>query len=362
MRSLVEHIADYILIVDREHRIQFLNRTVEGLRMEDAIGRPAYEFAAPEFREPTRSALEHVFTTGESITYEVRAMGHNGETAWYSTRAVPLPTEGAITEVMLIAADVTERRSLEAKVRQQQKLEAIGTLAAGVAHEVNNPINGIMGCAELMKRRLDPGSDLVRIADTIIQESQRVASIVKSLLTFARQGREPYQLASMDQIVEATLALIRASFTADAIAIEVKAEPGVPTVCCRSQQIQQVLMNLLTNARHSLNHKFGPSSSDKRVIISVTRRERDGRRFVRTTVEDFGVGIEAKIIDRVFDPFFTTKDLGEGTGLGLSVSHGIISEHGGDLTVESQAGEYAKFYVDLPLDPGEAVGTGSILG
>ena len=138
----------------------------------------------------------------------------------------------------------------------------------------------------------------------------------------------------------------------DQIDLQVDIPEDLPKFKCRSQQIQQVLMNLMTNARDALNARYPDYSPQKQLRVSARLLEKDGRRYIRTTVEDFGTGIEPEIRDRIFDPFFTTKPKETGTGLGLSISYGIVRNHRGELILESEPGQYTRFHMDLPVDNG----------
>ena len=243
-----------------------------------------------------------------------------------------------------------QRLAIEAQMRHKQKLESIGTLAGGVAHEINNPINGIMNYAKLIRKRLDPDSPLCEFADEIGHESDRVAKIVRNLLSFSRQDKESHSPARIADIVEDTVSLIRTIIRRDQIVLEVEVPGDLPKIKCRSQQIQQVLMNLLTNARDALNERYPEYDPDKIITVTVRPFEKEGRQWLRTTVEDHGAGIPDEIRGRLFDPFFTTKDRTKGTGLGLSISHGIIQDHHGELSVECEAGRYTRFHIDLQVD------------
>ncbi len=251
-----------------------------------------------------------------------------------------------------IGINITERKRLEAQVRHQQKLESIGTLAGGVAHEINNPINGIMNYAQLISDRLESGNPLREFSEGISKETERVASIVHNLLSFARQDKQAHSLASIVDIINNTTALIRTIIRRDQITLELEVPENLPKIKCRSQQIQQVLMNLLTNARDALNARYHEHDPNKIMIVSVRTFEKDGGNWLRTTVEDHGIGIPEEISERLFDPFFTTKDRSRGTGLGLSISLGIVQDHHGELSFDCKNGEYTRFQLDLPVDNG----------
>ena len=309
--------------------------------------------------------------TKQLRTFELRMLGRGGCQFWASLDCVLAPDpEGDGLRIRCSLADITlrkraeqEKTAMAAQLQQAQKLESIGTLAGGVAHEINNPIHGIMNYAELISDGLGVGSPLAEYARGIIHETERTAAIVRSLLAFARHGDESHGPEQMNDIVGSTLSLVRAVMRHDQITLAVDVPEGLPFVNCRAQQIQQVLMNLLTNARDTLNQKYPEYHPDKAVTITARLIEKQDGSWVRTTVEDRGMGIDPEIRDRIFDPFFTTKDRAIGTGLGLSVTHGIVRDHGGELHVESEPGEYTRFHLDLPVaevqparvrDPGPA--------
>jgi len=262
-----------------------------------------------------------------------------------SVLCVPVKEAGCLN---LYGRDVTEHRKMEAHMRQQQKLESIGTLASGVAHEINNPINGIMNYAQLLGDRLPTDSPLRQYADDILKETDRVALIARNLLAFARNEKQSHSPARLKDIVDAALSLIQAVFRHDNIVLETDVPADLPRVNCRSHQIQQVLMNLLTNARDALNERYAGAGPNKVLRITARELDRNGQKWIRTTVEDRGTGIASVVMANVFDPFFTTKSQGMGTGLGLSISHGIVTEHDGNILIESEIGQYTRVHVDLP--------------
>src|SRR5690606_16192230 len=230
-----------------------------------------------------------------------------------------------------------EKRQLEAQLRQQQRLDSIGTLASGVAHEINNPIQGIMNYAELIHANSGQRELVEEFASEIDHESNRVAAIVRNLLAFSRQDAtaEPED-ASLGAVVEATLSLIHAVLRRDHIRVVVAIEPELPQTRCRAQQIQQVVMNLVTSARDALKSRYPEYDERKKIEIAVERSDRPD--WLRISVRDWGPGIPPEVLPRIFDPFFTTKDRNEATGLGLAASHGIAVEHGGELPVETEPG------------------------
>ncbi len=246
-----------------------------------------------------------------------------------------------------------ERARLEAQLRQEQRLNSIGTLAAGMAHEINNPINGIMGYAQLIQDGLESGDgELGEYAAGIICETNRVTTLIRDLLRFAeprKQGRRP---ARMCDIVTAACSLVLPALRTDQIAVDVHVPEQLPKIRCRSRQIQQVLTDLLMNARDALNQKYPGHDDGKRITISATLIAKDDQPWLRTTIEDCGIGIAPELLPSIFDPFVTSKDRAVYTGLGLSVSHGIVRDHDGQLTVESRKGVFTRLHLDLPVESG----------
>lgn len=313
-----------------------------------------------EERERGNELIQRAMDSRERGDYDQRFLFPDGSIGYYHSTFQGVYDEGGnLISIVGTVLDITERKRLEqeravmeAKLRQQQKLESIGTLAGGVAHEINNPVNGIMNYAQLIQDRLPADSPLKEFTGEILHETQRVAEIVRNLLTFARDERQSHSPARIYDIVESTLSLIRTVIRHDQIGLVVDVPEDLPEVKCRSQQLQQVLMNLVTNARDALNQRYPSDDPDKVIRLTARLNEKEGRRWVRVTVEDHGTGITPEVRERMFDPFFTTKPRDRGTGLGLAISHGIVKEHRGELTVETEPGKLTRMHVDLPLDNG----------
>ncbi len=274
-----------------------------------------------------------------------------GQECILRVRLTPLRDEGgAVSGALATVEDVTEQRRLQEQLIQSAKLASIGQLAAGVAHEINNPLNGIINYAQLLLNKAEPGGRQARFLEGILREGDRVTNIVRDLLTFARAENEAHSPAHVPDILRATLTLTDQQLRKDSIILEIEKQPDLPQIKCHSQRIQQVFLNLISNARYALNARYPKNDPNKRLTICIEQVEKEGQPYVRTTFHDQGVGIPAQNLPHVFTPFFTTKKPGNGTGLGLSVSYGIIQDHHGDIQVESVEGEYTIFQVDLPVD------------
>jgi len=228
------------------------------------------------------------------------------------------------------------------------QLSSLGELAAGVAHEINNPINGIINYAQLLADDVED-SEMIELLERIIKEGERVAVIVTNLLFFARQREADAEEVSVETVIEDSLALVKHQFKKDGIVLEEHIHPALSMIHVNPQQLQQVFLNLFSNARHALNQRYTGGDPNKKLTIRCSEVLREGKAYVRAEVTDLGTGIPEEIVGNIFDPFFSSKEPGEGTGLGLSISHGLIRDFEGFLGVESTLGERTTFTVDLPV-------------
>jgi signal transduction histidine kinase len=240
---------------------------------------------------------------------------------------------------------------IAAPLLHKQKLDSLGTLAAGVAHEINNPISGILNYAQLMKHAMAEGGEERRFVDEIEREAKHVAAIVRNLLHFGRADETEPVATEVLEVIQNTLALVRTLFEKEDITIRVQVDDDMPVIVCRLQQLQQVLMNLVMNARDALNRRTTDRGEEKEIVIRARSVPAGKSGSVVFEVTDNGDGFDAAVAERVFDPFFTTKPHGEGVGLGLSISHGIVHAHGGTLSCESAPGRKTCFRVELPWTP-----------
>ncbi len=353
---IVSTSQDLIALLNRDYVYEAVNESLLDAHKktrEEIVGRKIAElFGESIFREVIKPRFDQALC-GRTMHFQ---MTHNYAGAGRRTMDItyfPVFDEmGKVVGIVLNGRDVTETRKLEEQLIQSQKIESIGTLAGGVAHEINNPINGIMNYAQLILDRVGADSPAMEFAQEILNETERVSKIVKNLLTFARHEKQSHSPAHLEGLLSAVLSLINTVMRHDQITLELDIPKSLPKFKCRSQQIQQVLMNLVTNARDALNERYPGYDRDKVLRISARLIMKDDVRFIRTTVEDNGLGIPAEIMDRIFDPFFTTKPKESGTGLGLSISYGIIKGHHGELMAESEPGRFTRFHMDLPVDNG----------
>ncbi|MFL6254424.1 MAG: sensor histidine kinase [Pyrinomonadaceae bacterium] len=268
--------------------------------------------------------------------------------------------------IIFIVRDLAARRRLEAEreqMRQQlyqtSKLASLGELSAGVAHEINNPLNGVINFAQLLKDEGTGRTDFERgMLDGIIEEGERIAGIVRGLLMFARHDEQQVGRVPFGECVTSALALFGRQFEKDGIRVEQDVPEDLPPVRADRSRLRQVVLNMVSNAQHALKSKReGPVG--KLFRISAQRVERGGREFVRAEFYDNGVGIRREDLEKVFDPFFTTRRDSGGTGLGLSISFGIVHDYGGTIRAESEPDEFTRFVIELPADETEVGGDGA---
>ncbi|MEA1901589.1 MAG: ATP-binding protein [Thermodesulfobacteriota bacterium] len=322
---------------------------LEGKKLRDILSkeeaRACITFNKEIFREKKQIRTEQWLKNGKEEPH-----------AFYVVRTPKLDNNGNIEYVVCTAHDITERKrmekekkKLEARLRQAQKMEAIGTLAGGIAHDFNNILFPILGYSEMLMNDAPDNSDLKRDLSMIFNGTKRARDLVKQILAFSRQREYDLKPIKVHLVVKEALKLIRSSIpaTIDIMQNIIDCE----LVMADYTQIHQVAMNLLTNAYHAMEKKGGK--------LKVTLKEVDLRAddlkgmppgtYVRLTVSDTGIGMDQSTIDRIFDPYFTTKKEGKGTGLGLAVVHGIIKSHGGHISVYSEPGKGSEFHVYLPV-------------
>ncbi|HET8562827.1 MAG TPA: ATP-binding protein, partial [Candidatus Binatia bacterium] len=246
-----------------------------------------------------------------------------------------------------------ERLSLEQHLRQSDKLASVGQLAAGLAHEIGTPLNIIGGRAEYLLRRPRSQNELIDNLHVIRSQMDRIAGIVRQLLEFSRRSEPAFRRIDVSHLLHKVTNLLQHQLSEKSIRVEITTADALPSLRADPDLLQQVFVNLFLNSLHALS-----AGGTIRISSEITRNGNgtgtvtsgDGADCLRITFEDNGAGISPEQIGQVFDPFFTTKDIGEGTGLGLSVSYGIIKDHGGEIQVESEVGRFTRFIIDLPLD------------
>jgi signal transduction histidine kinase len=339
-RALFEQARDGIGVVRlSDHRLVEANNQVceiLGVSQQDCINQDVGELFPTD-----------IHSSGES---ELIIQTPKGQPRPVAVSFTPLATGGE--EVMIMSMrDLSPRKKLEAEREEMQrqlyqssKLASIGELSAGVAHEINNPLNGVINFAQLLKDEETPRSEFEQqMIDGIIDEGERIAKIVRGLLTFARADTHELRHVHFADSINTSIALFGRQFEKDGITVEIDLEPDLPLVRADGSRLRQVVVNMISNAHQALKAK--PADSDERKIFRISAR-RTGE-TVRVEFYDNGVGIRREDLGKVFDPFFTTRRETGGTGLGLSVSFGIIRDFGGTITVESEEGKFTRFIVNL---------------
>jgi PAS domain S-box-containing protein len=253
-------------------------------------------------------------------------------------------SSGRVTHFVGVERDITEDLRIRDQLVHSERLSAIGELIAGVAHEINNPLQTIIGCTELMLD--EPDASNRNDLELVRKEAMRAGQIVRNLLAFARRGASDRTATDLNELVRATAALREYHLRQVNIELDVRCDPTPLTVLVNREEIRQVILNLLLNAEHAI-----ASSGVKGGSIVMTTYARDGMHTVEVT--DSGPGISPDLRGRIFEPFFTTREVGEGTGLGLSISHGIASSHGGSLVLLDSASG-ARFRLSLPIPATDA--------
>ena len=355
-RSLVENIDLGVTLIDSAHKIIMTNGAQGRL-----FGKPVAEFVGREcFREfeKRETICPHcpgvqAMSTGQPAEVETQGIRDDGTSVDVRIQAFPtLGQDGTATGFIEVVEDITEKKKLEAQLRQAHKMEAIGTLSGGIAHDFNNILGIIMGNTELALDDIPEWNP----AYSSLQESRkaclRAKDLVKQILTYARRTEHEKRPTEVAPIVKETLKLLRSSIpTSIDIQEDIAAETSV--VMADAVQIHQVLMNLCTNAAQAMEDM----GSVLQVALTNVELDEDAIEqfpdlkpgpYVRLTVRDTGCGIKPEIMDQIFDPYFTTKGLGEGTGLGLAAVQGIVKSHGGSVSAYSEPGKGTTFHVLLP--------------
>ena len=359
-RALFEHARDGIGVINAgSHRLIEANSKfceVLGCKPQEVVGRRLEEILrTPDAQRP--ALVSEVIDGGKSGEGEMSILTTGGATLPVSFSFHSLSTDGEEELLTLIIRDLSPRKRLEAEneeiqrqLFQSSKLASLGELSAGVAHEINNPLNGIINFAQLLKDEPAERSEFERqMIDGVIEEGERIAQIVRGLLTFARTDSQELRRVRVEDAVNASIALFGRQLEKGGIRVEVELADDLPPVRADASRLRQVIVNLISNAHHALQEKRDAPGEQKVFRISARRVVgAAGSAVVRTEFYDNGKGIRREDLSKVFDPFFTTRRETGGTGLGLSITFGIVRDHGGTITVESEEGKFTRFTMDLP--------------
>ncbi len=352
LRTVLEASGDYIIMLDMKHEIRFINRTEPGTNRSAIIGKPLFTLVDPSEQERVRSHLDRILAGAERQEYETFYRRPDGSERHFYSVAVPLVSAGEVVGTVVNSRDVTEYRELEQQLRQAQKMEAIGQLAGGVAHDFNNQLTGIMNYADLLREDLsDPTHRLY--ANMILRAGERAADLTAQLLAFSRKGKFRVVEVDVHKTIAEVVSMLERSIdkritTSQDLAADSSITMGDPT------QLQNALLNLALNARDAL-----PEGGKITMATEVITADQDfirehphnvaPGRYLAVKVSDTGIGMSPETQRHIFEPFFTTKDTGAGTGMGLAAVYGTIHNHNGTIEVQSRLGKGTTVTIFLPL-------------
>ncbi len=347
LQAIFDSISDGVVIYNNRGQVQQRNHIGPRLfPLETMVGKSCRElFHRERQQHPEYCPVERALH-GESCQISFSATSEDGTTRYFDVTATPIEDPSEQTRALLFLRDVTDKRLQELHLLQAEKMSSIGVLAAGVAHEINNPLTSVAGYAEALMRRLrdepglatDPRLEVFsKYLETIIREAYRCKGIIDNLLSFSRKADGTLARVDLNRILEEVLELVRHGARYENIEIEEDLHPGLPPVNGDPSSLRQVFMNLTMNAIQSIQGSGVVKISTGYSGATVTAQ-----------VKDTGSGIPPDVIDQIWQPFFTTKTVGQGLGLGLALTYNIVQKHHGEIQVESQVGKGSQFTVRLP--------------
>jgi len=347
-QTLLNAISDTLILLSAEMEVLWTNgeRALDLNEMvSDVVGQYCYKLLHNRSASSEDSLITRCFDTAEK---EVAVVTHNG--AVLDVRAFPVKEADTVSSVLLLVSDITEKMAMQAEAMQAAHLASLGELAAGVAHEINNPITGIINYGQILINECNPESMEKDIGERIVKEGERIGRIVKTLLSYARDGREEKKSTPVPVVLEESIILTQAQMRKEGIDLRINLHDDLPEVHANFQQIQQCFINIINNARYALNEKYPGRHKNKCLEITGKRVTISDRPYVRLIFYDQGVGVPAHEISMLTKPFFSTKPFGKGTGLGLNITQRIITDHGGYISFESVRGEFTRVIMDLPAN------------
>ena len=344
-RTLFDNMVTGTVVLDAE-TMKVLMANQAALRMfgfnsaEESLKVNPLDFLSPDKKERVLQIAKQTLMEGSSReAHDVRALTKDGREIWISTLASKISHEGRLAWLVSFV-DITEQKRQRERLMMTDRLVALGELAAGTAHELNNPLTSVIGFSQLLLDKNIP-DDIREDVKLIHEQAQRAANVTKNLLTFARKHTPIKQRCQINKLIEDTLKLRAYELKANNIEVVKQLAPDLPEVMADAFQMQQVFFNIIINAEYFM------IEAHKRGTLTITTKKLDNT--VLISFADDGPGIPPENLRCIFDPFFTTKEPGKGTGLGLSICHGTVTEHGGQIYAESEPGRGATFFIELPI-------------
>jgi two-component system, cell cycle sensor histidine kinase and response regulator CckA len=355
LQSVIEQIPDVVAVLDSTHAITAVSSAAErtlGYPPNECVGLSALEFVHPDDRESAQRWLEAAHatpgTTRSAAPTEFRVRRRDGRWRMVEPTATSFVDAHGVRRELVLARDVTDRHQLERQLQRAQKSEAIGNLAAGIAHDFNNVLTAIVGWSDALIQALPDTTPALSYAREIREASQHAADLAMHLLAIRRDERPRTGPLNLNDVVIRSAPLFR-RLLGQRVDCMLRLTPGVGMISADATQMEQVLLNLALNARDAMPD--GGILTIETAAATLAASDVPGCEpgpYVRLTVRDTGVGMDADTRAKVFDPFFTTKGAGQGSGLGLSIVNGIVRQSSGAVTVESASGQGATFRVFLP--------------
>ncbi|MBN2853141.1 MAG: PAS domain-containing protein [Clostridia bacterium] len=361
LKTILQSISDAVIATNKEGEIISLNHAAELLlktEYKDIAGRK-FDEAVYIYDRNTRVRIENVLEVlkqvnkNQSDTTRFMISVSNDDRIINIRASVIL--ENPMIETVVVISDISSFVNLEVSMINQQRLQSVGVLASSVAHEINNPIMGIMNYSQLILDQKIDNISINNYATEIIAESNRISEIVRNLLSFSKQKTNEWNDYDINEIVEDSIMLMNSFILKDNIELDVRTDNTLPKVYCNKQEILQVIINLVANSKDAVNEKYQNKPGVKKISIKCEKTGRDNQEFIKCTIRDNGAGLSENAKDHIFVPFFTTKTSELGTGLGVPISHEIIKRHKGYLEYKSEENEYTEASFLLPVKKMEIV-------
>ncbi|MDY6863293.1 MAG: ATP-binding protein, partial [Thermodesulfobacteriota bacterium] len=350
---LVENANDIIFVTDRKGRFTFINKKMEEVTKyinngKEILSMTLKDITSPDYYDDVSKRVEHMLETGNFKPFELEIISKESKNIYLELNLSPIFDDGSFNGTYGIGRDLTERkkleeekRNLQAKIFETSKMASIGKLSAGLAHEINNPLGIILGYTQVLVKELGPDwkfNEDLKIIEKHVKYSKK---ILEDLLSFARQSKINVSFVDLNQILEELILIVKPQPSFKNIEINANLSKDIHKVRGDPERLKQVFLNIVINAASAVK--------DNGELSFATQNSSDNK-GVEIVFKDNGIGISKENTKKIFDPFFTTKEPGTGTGLGLSVSYGIIKEHKGDIFVESIVGKGTTFTIFLPYN------------